>query len=121
MVEYVRFMHNGENTGEKKPLQFQRGGAEILAIIAHITLISVSFRSDKVSGHPDILLLVIMSFITMGFHVAYIIGIIHWNNPSIDSTLFSYSGSSRNTLKWLESVILEYIPALLILYNSRVY
>lgn len=95
---------------------------DVVAIALHSTFIGLACRKgpEMLSTYTEVLLLVVMSAITIFFHVVYLWGIYTPNRPIslCGKELFTVGLEERNTLKWFEYSITATLGTLSLAYTS---
>lgn len=99
-----------------------RRALDVIAGVLHAVFIYLACRKgpEMLSTHTDVLLLVVMSAITIFFHVVYLWGIYQPNRPIslCGRELFTIGLEERNTLKWFEYSITATLGTLSLAYTS---
>ena len=95
---------------------------DVVAIALHAVFIYFACRKgpEMLSTNTEVLLLVVMSAITIFFHVVYLWGIYEHNRPIslCGRVLFTIGLKERNTLKWFEYSITATLGTLSLAYTS---
>jgi hypothetical protein len=108
-------VHTGGSLVTEKP-EYIRRALDVVAVALHAIFIGLAYRKGPDEVDTDVLLLVVMSAITIFFHLVYLWGLLKETRP-IGKNLFTFGLKERNTLKWLEYSITATLGTLALAYS----